>query len=291
MVQHELANPTFDSKRTMYRSGGLRGIVLCAALIVAVGCSGSNSQEAAAETNPPSSSTESSTPIASTTVSTSTTSSTTTTTTSPPMGIPTYSVPPVVPVDGKAALIRKVDTTDRVVFLTIDDGIVKDQKAMDFIVENRWPVTLFLVSGELNENPEFFARVLEVGGTISSHTLSHPTLKGMSVDAQEREICGMVDVIRDRVGVAGHFVRPPYGSHDENTRRAAAACGLNAVVLWNSSLWEGNIDIMHRPTLEPGDIFLTHFRSDLYDNLLTLNYHLYKDGFRLGRLQDYLPMS
>ena len=291
MVQHELANPTFDSKRTMSRSGGLRGIVLCAALIVAVGCSGSNSQEAAAETNPPSSSTESSTPIASTTVSTSTTSSTTTTTTSPPMGIPTYSVPPVVPVDGKAALIRKVDTTDRVVFLTIDDGIVKDQKAMDFIVENRWPVTLFLVSGELNENPEFFARVLEVGGTISSHTLCHQTLKGMSVDAQEREICGMVDVIRDRVGVAGHFVRPPYGSHDENTRRAAAACGLNAVVLWNSSLWEGNIDIMHRPTLEPGDIFLTHFRSDLYDNLLTLNYHLYKDGFRLGRLQDYLPMS
>lgn len=207
------------------------------------------------------------------------------------MGIPTYSVPPVVPMDGKAALIRKVDTTDRVVFLTIDDGIVKDQKAMDFIVENRWPVTLFLVSGELNENPEFFARVLEVGGTISSHTLTHPSLKGMSVDAQEREICGMVDVIRDRVGVVGHFVRPPYGSHDENTRRAAAACGLNAVVLWNSSLWEGNIDIMHRPGLEPGDIFLTHFRTDLYDNLLTLNYHLYKDGFRLGRLQDYLPMS
>jgi peptidoglycan/xylan/chitin deacetylase (PgdA/CDA1 family) len=207
------------------------------------------------------------------------------------MGIPTYSVPPVVPANGKAALIRKVDTDDRVVFLTIDDGIVKDQKAMDFIVENRWPVTLFLVSGELKENPEFFARVLEVGGTISSHTLTHPTLKGMSVDAQEREICGMVDVIRDRVGVAGHFMRPPYGSHDENTRRAAAACGLNAVVLWNSSLWEGNIDIMHRSSLEPGDIFLTHFRTDLYDNLLTLNYHLYKDGFRLGRLQDYLPMS
>ena len=227
----------------------------------------------------------------STTVMATTTSTTTTTTTSPPMGVPTYSVPPVLPADGKAALIRKVDTTDRVVFLTIDDGIVKDQRAMDFIVENRWPVTLFLVSGELKENPEFFARVLEVGGTISSHTLSHPTLKGMSVDAQEREICGMVDVIRDQVGSAGHFVRPPYGSHDENTRRAAAACGLNAVVLWNSSLWEGNIDIMHRPGLEPGDIFLTHFRNDLYDNLLKLNYHLYVEGFRLGRLQDYLPLS
>lgn len=207
------------------------------------------------------------------------------------MGTPTYSVPPVLPVDGKAALIRKVDTTDRVVFLTIDDGIVKDQRAMDFIVENRWPVTLFLVSGELKENPQFFAQVLEFGGTISSHTLSHPSLKGMSVDAQQHEICGMTDVIREQIGTAGHFMRPPYGSHDENTRRAAAACGLNAVVLWNSSLWEGHIDIMHRPGLEPGDIFLTHFRSDLYDNLQALAYQMYADGFRLGRLQDYLPMQ
>lgn len=221
----------------------------------------------------------------------STTSTTSTTTTTIPMGVPSYSVAPVVPADGKAALIRKVDTTDPVVFLTIDDGIVKDQRAMDFIVENRWPVTLFLVSGELKDEPEFFARVLEFGGTINSHTLSHPTLKGMSVEEQQREICGMVDVIRNEVGTVGHFMRPPYGSHDENTRRAAAACGLNAVVLWNSSLWEGNIDIMHRPSLEPGDIFLTHFRKDLYDNLTRLFWQMYEDGFTLGRLQDYLPAS
>lgn len=207
------------------------------------------------------------------------------------MGIPTYSVPAVLPDAGKAALIRKVDTTDRVVFLTIDDGIVKDQRAMDFIIENRWPVTLFLVSGELKENPEFFRQVLEFGGTISSHTLTHPALKGMPIEEQQREICGMTKVIEEQVGTAGHFVRPPYGSHDENTRRAAAACGLNAVVMWNSSLWEGHIDIMHRPGLEPGDIFLTHFRKDLYDNLQTLKFHLVVEGFTLGRLQDYLPLT
>lgn len=207
------------------------------------------------------------------------------------MGVPTYSVPAVTVANGKAALIRKVDTTDRVVFLTIDDGIVKDQRAMDFIIQNRWPVTLFLVSGELKENPQFFAQILQFGGTINSHTLTHPALKGTPVDLQQREICGMVDVIRDQVGSVGHFVRPPYGSHDENTRRAAAACGLNAVVLWNSSLWEGHIDIMHRPSLEPGDIFLTHFRKDLYDNLVTLKFFLDVEGFTLGRLQDYLPVT
>lgn len=207
------------------------------------------------------------------------------------MGTPSYSVPAVVPTNGRAALIRKVDTTDRVVFLTIDDGIVKDQKAMDFIIANRWPVTLFLVSGELKKDPQFFAQVLQFGGTINSHTLTHPKLKGMTVEQQQKEICGMVDVIREQVGTVGHLMRPPYGSHDTNTERAAIGCGLNAVVLWNSSLWEGHIDIMHRPSLEPGDIFLTHFRRDLYDNLVTLKYFMDVQGFTLGRLQDYLPLT
>lgn len=230
-------------------------------------------------------------PTSSSTTSTATTTTSTTTTTTLPPGTPSGPVAPVVPVDGMAPVIRKVDTTDKVVFLTIDDGIVRDPAAMDFIVENEWPVTLFLVSGEFRADPAYFARVLEVGGTISSHTLGHPTLKGMDLDEQARQICGMTELIRAELGYAGHLMRPPFGSWDKNTQRATATCGLNAVVLWNSSLWEGNIDIMHRPSLEPGDIFLTHFRTDLYDNLLTLNYHLYKDGFRLGRLQDYLPMS
>lgn len=223
-----------------------------------------------------------------TSTSTSTTSTTTTTTTLPP-GTPRSSVAPVVPVDGLAPLIRRVDTTDNVVFLTIDDGIVRDPAAMDFIVENRWPVTLFLVAGEFKEDPAYFARVLEVGGTINSHTLGHPSLEGMDLAEQTRQICGMTELIGYALGDAGHLMRPPYGNHDKNTQRATAACGLNAVVLWNSSLWEGNIDIMHRPMLQPGDIFLTHFRKDLLSNLQTLKAWLDWSGFTLGRLQDYLP--
>lgn len=226
-----------------------------------------------------------------TTSTTSTSTTTTTTTTTLPPGTPSGSVAPVVPVDGMAPVIRRVDTTDNVVFLTIDDGIVRDPAAMDFIVENKWPVTLFLVSGEFKEDPAYFARVMEVGGTINSHTLGHPTLKGMDVDEQAHQICGMTDLISAQLVYAGHLMRPPFGSWDKNTQRATASCGLNAVVLWNSSLWEGHIDIMHRPMLQPGDIFLTHFRKDLLSNLQTLKAWLDWSGFTLGRLQDYLPLA
>ena len=222
---------------------------------------------------------------------TSTSTTTTSTTTTLPVGFPTSSIAPVVPVNGLAAKITRVETTDRVVFLTIDDGIVKDPAAMKFLVDNKMPATLFLVSGEFRKDPAYFAQILTVGGTISSHTMSHPALKGLSLQRQISEICNMRNVIAEELGDAGHLMRPPYGSSDENTRRAAASCGINVVVNWNSELWEGNVDILQRPGLQPGDIFLTHFRRDLLDNLIAFKAAVDQQGFTIGRLEDYLPDS
>ena len=227
-----------------------------------------------------------------TTTTTSTTSTTTsTTTTTLPAGFPTASIAPIVPINGMAAKITRVETTDRVVFLTIDDGIVKDPAAMQFLVDNKMPATLFLVSGEFRKDPAYFAQILTVGGTISSHTMSHPALKGLSLQRQTSEICNMRNVIAEELGDAGHLMRPPYGSSDENTRRASASCGINVVVNWNSELWEGNVDVLQRPGLQPGDIFLTHFRRDLLDNLIAFKAALDQQGFTVGRLEEYLPNS
>lgn len=162
---------------------------------------------------------------------------------------------------------------------------------MKFLVDNKMPATLFLVSGEFRQDPAYFAQILTVGGTISSHSMSHPALRGMSYDQQRSEICNMKNVIAEELGFAGHLFRPPYGSSDSNTRKAAASCGINAVVTWNSELWEGNVDILRRPGLQPGDIFLTHFRRDLLDNLISLKAALDAQGFTVGRLEDYLPLG
>ena len=197
----------------------------------------------------------------------------------------------MVPGPDGAVVVSRVDTTDKVVFLTIDDGRVKDPAVMDFLVERRWPATLFLVSGEFKADPAYFGRIIEVGGNISSHTMNHPALKGMAYEQQRWQICGMKDKIAEQFGgYAGHLFRPPYGSWDGNTRRAAASCGINAVVVWNSELWEGNVDLARRPALQPGDIFLTHFRSDLLDNLKALEAAITAQGFTIGRLEDYLPL-
>lgn len=191
-----------------------------------------------------------------------------------------------------AVVVKHVETTDKVVFLTIDDGQVRDPETMQFLVDHKWPATLFLVSGEFRADPAYFGRIFEVGGTISSHTLTHPALKGMGLEAQRKQICGMKSIIASEFGgVSGHLFRPPFGSWDGNTRLAAASCGINAVVVWNSELWEGHVDLAHRPALQPGDIFLTHFRHDLLDNLKALEAAITEQGFTIGRLEDYLPLG
>ncbi len=191
------------------------------------------------------------------------------------------------------ARVARVETTDRVVFLTIDDGIHRDPRIPQFLADHDMPASLFLVRGPMLEDPEYFRQFIASGSTINSHTLTHLDLSGASYERQRSEICGMVDLIRSTYGYSGVLFRPPYGSSDGNTRRAAASCGLAAVVTWNSELWEGNVDLARRPNLQPGDVFLTHFRTDLYDNLVAFAARVEAEGFTVASLDRYLvaPVS
>ena len=184
--------------------------------------------------------------------------------------------------------VSRVETTDRVVFLTIDDGFHRDPRIPAFLAERQMPASVFLVRGPMLEDPEYFRQFLASGSTINSHTSTHPSLAGLPLERQRREICGMVDLIQQTYGHTGKLFRPPYGSFDGNTRRAAADCGLAALVTWNSELWEGNVDLARRPHLQPGDIFLTHFRTDLYDNLVAFAARVEAEGFTVALLDRYL---
>lgn len=222
-----------------------------------------------------------------------TSSTTTTTTTLAWQAFPSGPTPPLSVSGEPVVRVSRVETTDRVVFLTIDDGFHRDPRIPGFLAEHQMPASVFLVRGPMLEDPEYFRQFLASGSTINSHTLTHPSLAGLPLERQRREICGMVDLIRQTYGFTGTLFRPPYGSSDGNTRRAAADCGLAAVVTWNSELWEGNVDLARRPHLQPGDIFLTHFRTDLYDNLVAFAARVEAEGFTVALLDRYLipPVS
>ncbi|MFC5809499.1 polysaccharide deacetylase family protein [Streptomyces heilongjiangensis] len=196
---------------------------------------------------------------------------------------------------GPAPVVDRVATRDKVVFLTFDDGAEKDPRFTRMVRELRLPVSVFLTDSVVGPGYGHFARLREVGATVQNHTLDHIALRGLPYAGQRAEICGQQDKLRQRFGVRPTLFRPPYGVYDTTTLRAAADCGIVAVVLWRVSLTADGGTGGAR--LRPGDIVHAHVggrgagRLDgatLTRVTVDLLRRIQEQGLTVGRLEDYL---
>ena len=203
-----------------------------------------------------------------------------------------FPIAPVTPLAPRTIrTFSRIDTTDPVVFLTIDDGFVRDPRVPELLEQRQVPATLFLISGSIQQDPEYFRRFLALGGSINTHTRRHAYLPGMSLADQQDEICGATETIERNYGSAGYFFRPPRGESDENTMAAACACGARARILWRVTVHKGVIDTWGTRPIMAGDIIILHFLSTTYDSLLVLFAELDRLGLTVARLEDYLPAA
>lgn len=191
-------------------------------------------------------------------------------------------------------VVSRIRTHDRVVFLTYDDGAEKDPRFVDLVRELRLPVSMFLTDSVAGPGYGHFARLRSVGASIQNHTLDHPALRGLPYAGQRAEICGQQDRLRSRFGSRPRLFRPPYGTYDTTTRRAAAACGISALVLWRASMTGGGeltyLRGAHR--LHPGDIVALDPDEGsgltLRERTVRLLRRVQADGLTVGRLEDYV---
>ncbi|WP_374117088.1 polysaccharide deacetylase family protein [Streptomyces sp. MNU76] len=197
--------------------------------------------------------------------------------------------------DGLPPVFTTVPTRHKVVFLTIDDGAEKDPAFLRMMTDLRIPYTAFLSDYLIKEDYGYFARMRDRGVALHNHTLRHRHLPPLSYAAQKHEICGMQDVMEKRYGTRPTLFRPPYGSYDRDTLRAAATCGVKAVPLWNEEVFVDRWDYRESDReLRPGDIVLSHFRGtsdwkgtmpDMIRRFLNL---VTAEGYAVARLEDYL---
>ncbi|KJK40871.1 hypothetical protein UK15_03495 [Streptomyces variegatus] len=191
-------------------------------------------------------------------------------------------------------VVDRVPTRDPVVFLTYDDGAERDPRFVGLVRERRLPVSMFLTDSVVGPGYGHFARLRAVGVSIQNHTLDHSALRGLPFAGQRAEICGQQHKLRSRFGISPRLFRPPYGTYDTTTLRAAADCGITAVVLWRASLnAAGELtytrgepglrpgDIVSVPSAETGSLTLT----ERTERLLRV---IGKRGLRVGRLEDHL---
>ena len=182
-------------------------------------------------------------------------------------------------------VIYRVPTTDRVVFITIDDGWSPSPRLARLIDRKRIPVTTFAVAPQLERHRKWFLARQRM--TFENHSVTHPLLADRSYKKQRHEICGANSRIERVTGEKPVLFRPPGGSFSRTTERALASCGIKYLVMWNAIAEKGRIRI-NSGRLRPGDIILMHYIGSAPESLELLMGLIRRSGLRPALLRDYL---
>lgn len=189
----------------------------------------------------------------------------------------------------KAEIIYRVETTDPVVFVTIDDGYHQPDIASKILRRVKWPITSFLLPENVEKHWDYF-RDVAVRNDIATHTAHHRILKGLPFEVQKKEICEGEERVRAITGSTTGYFRPPTGSWDETTLEAAAACGISKVLMWKVSMNGWVITTWGGP-IKAGDIVLIHYVDSIGLSFKRLRREMEAQGLRPAILSDYLEDS
>lgn len=204
----------------------------------------------------------------------------------PPVYVPDYQLPPAV--DGFAPVVSRIPTNHPVVFLTIDDGMVRTPEALALVKEYNYPASIFLARTFVEADPLYFAQFPFV--RIQNHTLHHDTQMAyrMGYDQLYGEIAGMQDYVAEHFGRVPTLFRPPGGAYSAAMQQAAAAAGLKAIITWEAKASAGSMQYQVGTALRPGDIVLMHFRPEFAADLNAFRAAQQAAGLDVILLEDFL---
>ncbi|MEY9877617.1 peptidoglycan/xylan/chitin deacetylase (PgdA/CDA1 family) [Streptacidiphilus sp. MAP12-33] len=195
-------------------------------------------------------------------------------------------------------VFSRVPITEKVVFVTIDDGVEKDPAFVQMVKDFQVPLTLSLADTLIKDDYRYFAQLHETGFvSIQNHTLTHPLdMPRLSPARQLEEIAGQQEKLRREYGTTPYLFRPPGGNYDSATVTAAREAGLKGMMLWKESMEIHDMQYQtasHR--LRPGDIILCHFRGPaqlkgetMVQMMANLYRHIQAQGFTVANITDYV---
>jgi peptidoglycan/xylan/chitin deacetylase (PgdA/CDA1 family) len=176
----------------------------------------------------------------------------------------------------------------RVAFITIDDGWIKDPDMVTLLRAAHVPFTMFLTTNAIKNNPTFFRTLQGLGGTIEDHTVTHPHLTSDTYSEQRHEICDNRATLTHLYQRAPILMRAPYGQYNSTTLAAAGSCGIRANVFWNEYAITGTLTWQRPGGIHPGDMVLMHFDQYFKQNLLATLQAFHRQGITPALLESYL---
>jgi len=199
-------------------------------------------------------------------------------------------------------LITQVDTQEKVVALTFDDG--PDPRftpiVLDILKQYQVPATFFVVGQSCEKYPGLIQRELAEGHEIENHTYTHPDLRKDSFLQTEEEILQNQAVLTRLTGQEPHYFRPPKRLFTNKTVEIAKANGYQTI-LWTVCVEHHaakTVDDMAQRVVDkarPGTIILAHDgrldRSRTVEALPLIIEGYQQQGYRFVSLKELLSLS
>ncbi len=176
-------------------------------------------------------------------------------------------------------LLWKVDTDQKTVFITFDDGPIPDltSELLDILDDYHARATFFCVGENVQKHPGLFREIRRKGHAVGNHTHHH--LKGVRTRALEY----LENVKEAQRFIDSDLFRPPYGLI--TPRQARLLSQHFTVLMWSALTRDYDPDVTAEECLAravdgvfPGSIIVFH------DNLKARKKVLYA----LPRLLEYL---
>jgi peptidoglycan/xylan/chitin deacetylase (PgdA/CDA1 family) len=211
---------------------------------------------------------------------------------------PPPSVKPVTLNASDPTVFSSVPLTDKVVFVTIDDGLEKEPGFIQMVKDFQVPITIDLANLFISDNYGYFDKLYETGYvSIQNHTVHHPlSMPSLSAAEQLDEIAGQQEILHRQYGVTPYIFRPPGGNYDATTIAATSQAGLKGVMMWKEAMEISDMEYQtsaHR--LSPGDIILCHFRGpsqldgeNMVRMMTRLFRHIQDQGFTVADITKYV---
>ena len=125
-------------------------------------------------------------------------------------------------------IFSNVPTSEKICFVTIDDGIEKDPAFIQMVKDFQIPITISLADTLIRDDYAYFEKLYETGFvSIQNHTVNHPlSMPDLSYQQQLDEVSQQQTKLHAEYGVTPYIFRPPGGNYDSVTRDAVRAAGL-----------------------------------------------------------------
>jgi len=168
---------------------------------------------------------------------------------------------------GEEVILRAVQTDEKVIALTFDDGPNPEYTVglLDIFKRHNAKATFFVMGDHVDMYPEIVKQAYEEGHEIGNHTQTHPDMALLAEDEIRHEVRLGEEAIRRAIGIKTAVFRQPYGRRNEAAIRVPIEEGYTNVLWangcdtldWDNRTADQIFDVVDK-NASPGVIVLMH---------------------------------